>query len=111
MQWRAFHAFEDNWEYRDGNPVRTLLSGKLIDVAPVTVPAYGTSAPGLRSLAKHMDARYEDVAQLAAQGELRRLFERTDRPVLRPETTMPWYVAHAHYGRVLHMHARRMAWH
>jgi hypothetical protein len=103
----AFLCLSDAFEFRNGAPVRNLLSCKLIDVAPVTVPAYGTSAPGLRSLAKHMDAPYADVAQLAAQGELRRLFERTDRPTMTGGRSYD----HAYRRRVLHLHARRMAWH
>ncbi|HTY35135.1 HK97 family phage prohead protease, partial [Mycobacterium sp.] len=74
----TFVCISDEFEYRNGDPVRNLLSGKLIDTGPVTVPAYGTSAPGLRSLARHMDAPLADIEQLAAQGELRRLFTRSD---------------------------------
>lgn len=101
----AFQCLQDDFEYRDGSPVRNLLSCRLIDVAPVTVPAYGTSAPGLRSLARHMSAPYDDVKTLAAQGELRRLFERTDR-------TLSGQAAYAHdyRRRVLYLHAQRMAW-
>ncbi|HTY33140.1 HK97 family phage prohead protease [Mycobacterium sp.] len=96
----AFLCISDEFEYRNGNPVRNLLSGKLIDTGPVTVPAYGTSAPGLRSLAKHMQAPIEDVERLAAEGELRRLFTRSDQPP-RGEamsypgrTGMDWRTAH-----------------
>ena len=40
----AFHCLSDEFEFRDGSPVRNLLSCKVIDTAPVTVPAYSTGA-------------------------------------------------------------------
>ena len=124
----AFTCLSDQFEFRDGNPVRNLLSCKVIDVAPVTVPAYSTGAPGLRSLARHMDASYAEVANLAAQGELRRLFERTDRPTLtgaealtivqsrrrpkpgRSRATKGWGYEHEYLARlrILRLHAQRI---
>ena len=122
----AFLCLSDEFEYRNGNPVRNLLSGKLIDTGPVTVPAYGTSAPALRSLAKHMDAPYADVAELARKGELRRLFNRTDIDGA-PARTMtgeqayaitmsrrwpkPRYAIAAEHARtLLRLHAVRAGW-
>ena len=80
----AFTNAQDDWDYRDQHPVRTLLRGNLIDVAPVDVPAYptGTSA-ALRSLARHVGAPIEAVLQRAERGELRGFFTRTDRPSQR----------------------------
>jgi len=70
----------DTWEYDNGMPLRTLLSGKLIDVAPVTQGQYsGNTSVGLRSLARFMDAPEQDVTDAALAGELRRFFTRTDR--------------------------------
>ena len=106
----AFHCLSDEFEFRDGSPVRNLLSCKVIDTAPVTVPAYSTGAPGLRSLAKHMDAPIREVEQLAAAGELRRLFERSDRPTPPSETRQPWEIQHRHMEAILGLWARRMAW-
>ncbi|MCH9730830.1 MAG: HK97 family phage prohead protease [Actinomycetia bacterium] len=41
----AFIAFEDDWGVTDqGFPLRTLLSGRLVDVAPVNTPAYTASS-------------------------------------------------------------------
>src|SRR5262249_15410877 len=70
----AFVAHEVDWDYRNQSfPVRTLVSGKLIDVAPVTIPAYRDTSVGLRSLASFMDIPVEDVMALDAEHELRKL--------------------------------------
>jgi len=75
----AFQCHEDEWSAGDGGyPMRMLVQGRLIDVAPVTVPAYPDATVGLRSLAKFVDAPYEDVAAKAAENELRAFFIRTD---------------------------------
>lgn len=77
----AFRTRDDSWgTTEDGFPLRTLESVQLVDVAPVTVPAYPDSSAGLRSLAAHKDADFEEVRKLAADGELTKLFKRTDRP-------------------------------
>lgn len=75
----AFQMYDDDWTMSDqGYPMRTLLTGKLIDVAPVNIPAYRDATVGLRSLASHMQAPFEDVNKLAEADELRKLFVRTD---------------------------------
>jgi Escherichia/Staphylococcus phage prohead protease len=83
----AFRLFPegDDWGLSDqGYPVRTLLSGQLVDVAPVNLPAYSDSTVGmrceiaLRSLSVKVDAPIEDLVQLAADNELRKLFTRSD---------------------------------
>jgi HK97 family phage prohead protease len=82
----AFMAFEDDWTTSDqGFPLRTLVSGRLMDVAPVNTPAYEDTSVGLRSLATKFDAPLEEVRALAAQNELMRFFKRTDvqEPVRR----------------------------
>lgn len=77
----AFRTKGDSWgTTEDGFPLRTLESVQLVDVAPVTVPAYPDSSAGLRSLAEFKEADFEEVRNLAAKGELARLFKRTDRP-------------------------------
>lgn len=77
----AFRTFEDDWTQTDqGFPKRILLRVQLVDVAPVNLPAYPDTSVGLRSLARKMDAPYEDVRDLAERDELRKLFTRTDRP-------------------------------
>lgn len=75
----AFQAYEDDWDHDEsGYPVRMLLSARLIDVAPVTNPAYPDATVGLRSLARHMDVPFEDVRERAQRDELRSFFIRTD---------------------------------
>lgn len=77
----AFQMFEDDWSQSDqGFPMRTLLTGKLIDVAPVNVPAYDDTSVGLRSLARKFDADVEEVRKLAADNGLMKFFKRTDGP-------------------------------
>lgn len=77
----AFTVFEDDWTTTDqGFPLRTLISGRLHDVAPVNTPAYDDTTVGLRSLANKFDAPFEEVRKLAADGELRKFFVRTDQP-------------------------------
>ena len=75
----AFIAFEDDWETDDsGFPMRTLMSVRLLDVAPVNTPAYEDTSVGLRSLAKKFDAPLEEVRQMAATNDLVKFFKRTD---------------------------------
>ena len=75
----AFQCYDDEWRSGEGgNPIRVLMSAKLIDVAPVTVPAYPDATVGLRSLARHVGAPYEDVVKRAASNELRGFLVRTD---------------------------------
>lgn len=69
----------DEWGLSDqGFPMRTLLSGQLVDVAPVNLPAYPDSSVGLRSLARHVGAEVVEVRALAEANDLRKFFVRTD---------------------------------
>ena len=83
----AFQSYEDDWSKDDsGYPLRMVLSARLIEVAPVTNPAYpdatvgvrSLATPALRSLARHMDAPIADVVDRAQRDELRSFFNRTD---------------------------------
>lgn len=85
----AFQMFEDEWSASDqGYPLRSLVSGKLIDVAPVNIPAYEDTSVAirglgneiaLRSLAKHFEVEdFEEVRKLAADDGLMKFFKRTD---------------------------------
>ncbi len=75
----AFVAFEDDWTSSDqGFPLRTLISGRLMDVASVNTPAYEDTSVGLRSLAQKFDAPLEEVRKLAEANELIKFFKRTD---------------------------------
>lgn len=96
----------DEWVMSEqGYPQRNLISGQLVDVAPVNTPAYvdtptalraladpsseqaielrrlaiGPEA-ALRSLAARMSADFEDVRALAEADQLRKFFVRTDGP-------------------------------
>lgn len=81
----AFQVTDQEWRQSDqGYPQRVLLEGKLIDVAPVTVPAYQDTTVGLRSLAEWKNVPLEDVIELAAEDELRRLFVRVDGAAKQP---------------------------
>jgi hypothetical protein len=69
----------DEWGLSDQNfPQRTLLSVDLMDVAPVNMPAYPDTTSAVRSLARHKDADEAEVRQLMSEGELRKMFVRTD---------------------------------
>lgn len=71
----AFYTYEDDWEVRGGVMVRTLISGKLVDVAPVDQPAYLDTSTGLRSLAEKRGVDLDEVQRLARHGELSRLLK------------------------------------
>jgi HK97 family phage prohead protease len=88
----AFRAFEEDWGLTEQNfPLRTLLSGQLVDVAPVNMPAYPDATAGLRSLADKVGASLDEVRNLAASNDLRKFFMRTDsrgKPVEPKKQTM-----------------------
>lgn len=70
----AFRTLDDDWSVTEqGFPLRTLLSGQLVDVAPVNSPAYLDTSTGLRSLAERTGAEVAEVERLAREGELRKL--------------------------------------
>lgn len=73
----AFVAYEDDWsETEEGYPLRTLISGRLIDVAPVNTPAYPDTSTGLRSLAERVGADFEEIRRLAKARELHKVLKR-----------------------------------
>lgn len=82
----AFRVVEDDWEKNDQEyPLRHLVEGQLVDVAPVNSPAYDDTSvgmsralPALESLSRKFEAPLEEVRKLAEAGELRRFFTRTD---------------------------------
>jgi HK97 family phage prohead protease len=83
----AFVAYEDDWTTSDqGFPMRTLVSGRLHDVAPVNTPAYEDTSVGTRSidgalasLATKFAADPAEVRAMAQRDELRKFFARTDK--------------------------------
>jgi HK97 family phage prohead protease len=70
----------DDWGLSEqGYPLRSLVSGQLIDVAPLGMQeAYVDTSASMRSLAERFDAGLEEVRSLAESDELRRFFVRTD---------------------------------
>lgn len=95
----AFGVFEDDWGVTDqGFPLRTLVSGRLFDVAPVNTPAYQDTSVALRSLARKFEAPIEDVARLAGTDDLIRFFKRTDSPA--PKRSAQAAVALAKASRI-----------
>lgn len=77
----AFVTHEDEWGVTDQNfPKRRLISGTLVDVAPVVSPAYLDTSAGMRSLAVRVGADEAEIRALADAGELRKLFIRSDTP-------------------------------
>lgn len=75
----AFEVHEQEWGVSEENfPLRTLISGRIIDVAPVPSPAYRDTSVAMRSLAKHLDVPIEDVIKAHREKEMRKFFVRTD---------------------------------
>lgn len=71
----AFRAIEDEWSLTEsGYPLRTLISGQVLDVAPVARPAYPDTTAAIRSLADHMNTDPEEIRSLAMADELRGLW-------------------------------------
>lgn len=110
----------DDWEYREGMTQRTLVSGTLVDVAPVgALAAYPDATVALRSLAHFKDVPEEDVFELAGQYELRRLFVRTDdagppappdMPPVPPPDAPPETPADAGTQLELNVEPQTMSW-
>lgn len=70
----AFRVVEDRWdEADDGVLLRTLLSVKLVDVAPVMNPAYLDTTSGMRSLSQHLGIELDKVQRAARAGDLHSL--------------------------------------
>lgn len=84
----AFVALEDDWGVTDqGFPLRTLVAGRLVDVAPVNTPAYldtdtglRYAEAGLRSLAERFGAPLEEVRKLAEGDQLIKFFRTSKAP-------------------------------
>lgn len=73
----AFRVVEDRWDQaEDGMALRTLLSVKLMYVAPVMNPAYLDTTSGMRSLSHHLGIDLDTVRAAARAGDLRPLLAR-----------------------------------
>lgn len=101
----------DDWGLNDqGYPKRSLVSGILVDVAPVNTPAYVDTSTALRalckpsaeealsmrrmgigpeaalrSLAARFEAEFDEVRTLAEEDDLRKFFRRTDGGAAGPK--------------------------
>jgi HK97 family phage prohead protease len=84
----AVPGTDDEWGVSDfGLPLRSLHNAELIDVAPVTDPAYRDTTAVARnmtgaveSLAMWVDAEPAEVRSMLEAGQASRFFTRTDRP-------------------------------
>jgi len=81
----------DEWTLSEqGYPMRRLVTGALVDVAPVNAPAYLDTTAGLRSLADRMDADVEEVRAAADENELHRFFKvSSGAPLPKPVKQKP----------------------
>lgn len=74
----AFVAHEDDWTTNEsGFPIRTLVSGRLYDVAPVNTPAYDDTSVAVRaldSLARKFERDLAEIRSLADEQRLGDLF-------------------------------------
>lgn len=72
----GFYATEDEWTLTEqGFPLRTVLRATLVDVSPVTRPAYLDATTGLRSLAECRGLDLAAVLAAAQRNELRGLMD------------------------------------
>jgi HK97 family phage prohead protease len=85
----GFQCYQDEFRRDGATIVRHLVSIRLGHVAPTAQPAYPSTVTAVRSLARQIGEDPADVESLAAQGELRSLFMRTDQQVSAPPTVEP----------------------
>ena len=66
----AFRTIEDDWVYKkDGSAERTLVEVDLLDVSPVTYPAYPDTSVALRSLENFNKEKEVPAQQMLAEEE------------------------------------------
>jgi uncharacterized protein len=93
----SFQCYDEQWSHESGVPIRHLTDARLLDVSPVSIPAYPDStvsmrtadkllaavcpdaSVALRSLAMQFDADPDEVLQMARDNQLSKLFVRSDR--------------------------------
>jgi hypothetical protein len=81
----AFRVVADEWTTTEqGYPLRQLIEGQLVDVAPVNSPAYTETTAGLRSLASRVGADIEEVRNAAVNDDLRKFLVKTGGAPPRP---------------------------
>jgi uncharacterized protein len=74
----SFICYEDRFSDWNGQVLRTLVSGRLLEVGPTPIPAYTATSAAMRSLARQVDAPVETVLDYAERGELRSFVARSD---------------------------------
>ncbi len=107
----AFYTYEDEWAVTDqGFPLRKLVSGRLVDVAPVNVPAYMDTSVGLRNDAREVALRslaakvQAPVEEIAGAEDLRKFLTKTGgAPAPKPRTFGP-------AARVAILEKKRSSW-
>lgn len=85
----GFIAMQDEFRREGTTLVRHLLNVRLTHISPCAQPAYFDTSVAIRSLAGQPGEGPDDVAVLAARGELRSLMMRTDQQVAAPPTVVP----------------------
>jgi uncharacterized protein len=79
----------DEFRHVGGALERRLINVRLSEASPVSQPGYFQTTTAVRNLANQVGEDPADVAALAAKGELRTLFTRTDLSVTAPPTVEP----------------------
>lgn len=59
-----FRAIDDKWERRDGEMIRILKEVRLLDVSPVTFPAYIDTDIAVRSMEKAIKEEIPDITYI-----------------------------------------------
>jgi Caudovirus prohead serine protease len=77
----GFQCFQDEFSRQGAVLVRHLVSIRLTEVSPVAQPGYAQTSTAIPNLAGQIGEDPDDMEALAAQGELRSLFMRTDQQV------------------------------
>jgi uncharacterized protein len=85
----AFICIEDEWSVTEqGFPLRTLLQVRLVDVAPVSNPAYLDSSAGMRSLAARVNVPLDELAARSTE-EIRSLLSVGNSPAVSEGISVP----------------------
>jgi HK97 family phage prohead protease len=86
----AFYVADDEWSTTEqGFPLRTLVGGTLVDVAPVDQPAYLDTSTGLRSLAEARGVDLSEIQELARSNDLAKILQTPQVVIDLGETPTP----------------------
>ena len=70
-----FTVVQDKWFKRETGDIRELIEVQLIEVSPVTFPAYEATDVQARNLLSRMGVDYDRLAEVAAQAERRGMMD------------------------------------